>query len=200
MTTNPEIRRVIVETPFRADNDEKAAVYDAYLNACLRDCVLRGETPYASHAILTRPGVLDDNRPEERALGIKLGSAWLGIADVVVYEDLGVSAGMQQRINEAAARHLQIERRTLPWEVGSLFGVKAPVTKPGPRLVHEGDAAKAETASKNAAACKCQERVMNPVPKPSMEHPGKMIVGYVPPCRLHNKAVQVIYQEIGRNA
>jgi hypothetical protein len=67
-----------------------------YLAACLADCIRRGETPYASHGLLTLPGVLDDTKPEERAKGIAAGFAMREAMHAsVFYGDLGWSNGMR---------------------------------------------------------------------------------------------------------
>ena len=42
---------------------------------CLRDSLLRGEGPITSHLLYTQPGVLDDQIPEERQMGIDAGLA-----------------------------------------------------------------------------------------------------------------------------
>lgn len=90
------IPRVIVETPFAGDRERN----HLYMLAALRDCVERGESPYASHAIL--PLVLDDDTPEERNQGIELGFAWRVLAHAtVVYQDLGISGGMARGIEHA---------------------------------------------------------------------------------------------------
>ena len=71
----------------------------AYLEACIRDSISRGETPYASHKMLT--DALDDLNPEERKTGIQAG---LDLrqqliekcgAVVAYYTDLGWSSGMK---------------------------------------------------------------------------------------------------------
>lgn len=92
------MKRVILETPYRGDTETNVA----YARKCLRDCLLRGEAPMASHLLYTQEGVLDDNNPEERALGIKAGLLWGELADAtVVYNDLGITDGMQQGIDAA---------------------------------------------------------------------------------------------------
>lgn len=74
----------------------ESSLHARYLAAALRDCVLRGETPYASHGLLTLPGVLRDDVPEERELGIRAGFAWREAAHgTVFYTDLGWSSGMR---------------------------------------------------------------------------------------------------------
>lgn len=81
-----------------------------YVRAAMRDCFKRGEIPLASHALYTQPGVLDDTVPAERLMGMEAGFTTrlaLGMArrafpadeiivQTAVYEDLGVSPGMQK--------------------------------------------------------------------------------------------------------
>ena len=75
-----------------------------FLSECLQYCVARGWSPYASHALLTRPGVLSDDMPIEREVGIQLGFAWRRVADfTAVFLDRGISAGMLAGINHADA-------------------------------------------------------------------------------------------------
>lgn len=87
-----------------------------YLRAALRHSLFIGEAPFASHAIYTQPGVLDDTNPEERRMGIEAGFAWRERADAtVVYEDLGISPGMYQGIAHAVSlgpKH-ELERRKI---------------------------------------------------------------------------------------
>lgn len=105
------MRRVIVESPYAGD----VARNLQYLRACLRDCLLRGESPYASHGLLTQPGVLDDTVPSERALGIEAGLAWGAVAELtVIYEDHGISEGMKLGIARAIAEGRPVEYRRLP--------------------------------------------------------------------------------------
>jgi hypothetical protein len=116
------MRLVVIESPFRTDSDEGFHRNGVYARMCVRDCLLRGESPMLSHLLFTQPGVLDDSKPEERALGIKAGHAWLRGADaVVVYEDLGISAGMLQGIEAAKKLGKPIKRRALPWANDALF-------------------------------------------------------------------------------
>ena len=105
---------VIVESPYAGDRRRNVA----YARACVRDCLLRGEAPYASHLLYTQPGVLEDSIPEERKLGIEAGFAFRECAvRTVVYTDLGYSLGMAQGISDANAKGRPIEYRTLPgWE------------------------------------------------------------------------------------
>lgn len=101
---------VIVESPFAGDIERNLA----YVRAAMRDCILRGEAPMASHALYTQPGVLDDNDAEERMMGIHAGFAWRKFASkTVVYTDLGTSKGMQYGIAHANEIGQPVEFRSL---------------------------------------------------------------------------------------
>ena len=105
------MRRVVVESPYAGDVELNLR----YLRACMRDCILRGETPYACHALLTQCGVLRDDVAEERELGIRAGFAWRDAASAtVVYTDLGTSRGMGYGIGHAKSIGHTIEYRQLP--------------------------------------------------------------------------------------
>lgn len=81
----------------------------------MRDALLRGEAPIASHLLHTQEGILDDDVPAERARGIAAGHAWIEVADaVVVYKDLGISEGMKRGIEHAALYNIPVEYRDLP--------------------------------------------------------------------------------------
>lgn len=86
----------------------------AYARAALRDCLLRGESPYASHLLYTQAGVLDDTIEADRNLGIDAGFAWRGVAELtVVYADLGISKGMQAGIDNALRHGRAVEYRSI---------------------------------------------------------------------------------------
>lgn len=105
-----QMRRVILESPFSGDVD----VNINYARACIRDALLRGEAPLASHLLYTQAGILNDLDPNERAHGINAGHAWTPFSQgVVVYEDLGISGGMQAGINVAEFSRVPVERRRL---------------------------------------------------------------------------------------
>jgi hypothetical protein len=109
------MRRVIVESPYAGEVNRNTT----YLRACLRDCLKRGEAPFASHAIYTQPGVLDDTVPAEREHGIAAGFAWRDVADAtIVYTDLGMSSGMHLGVAHAQTAGRPVEYRTLGigWE------------------------------------------------------------------------------------
>ena len=104
------MKRVIVESPYAGD----IKLNEKYARAALRDCLLRGEAPYASHLLYTQPGVLSDSDSDERQHGIDAGLAWGKVADaVVVYTDLGISKGMKYGIEVHAKAGRTIKYRTL---------------------------------------------------------------------------------------
>jgi len=63
------------------------------------DSICRDEAPFASHMLYTQ--ILDDTNPIERLTGIECGFAWREGVLTVVYEDYGISEGMQQGIDDA---------------------------------------------------------------------------------------------------
>lgn len=116
------MRKVIVESPFapKGTNPISRALDGwhkrRYLRACMRDCLLRNEAPYASHGLYTQAGVLDDTIPEERDYRIKAGFEWRERADAtVVYLDLGRSTGMEYGIKHAKKLNHNIDYRYLAW-------------------------------------------------------------------------------------
>lgn len=103
------MKRVIIESPYAGD----LARNRAYLGRCIRDSILRGENPYASHAII--PLGLNDANPEERQIGIELGYDEWRFADAVVfYTDYGMSNGMQAAMDRVSnMKHLKVETRLI---------------------------------------------------------------------------------------
>lgn len=90
------MRLVVIESPYAGDVEANLR----YARACLLDALRRGEAPLASHLLYTQ--VLNDDDPEERALGMAAGFNWNDCADaVVVYTDRGISAGMEAGIRYA---------------------------------------------------------------------------------------------------
>lgn len=104
------MRLVIVESPYAGD----VKLNERYARAALRDCLYRGEAPFASHLLYTQTGVLDDLDPVEREVGMIAGFEWGRVAEATaVYRDLGISAGMQRGILRAAEEHRPVEFRSL---------------------------------------------------------------------------------------
>lgn len=95
-------RRVIIESPFGAPTPEGQEENLRYLRACMRDCLDRGEAPFASHGLYTQPGVLNDWDPQEREKGILAGFEWRLVAQAtIVYADRGITPGMRAGIRKA---------------------------------------------------------------------------------------------------
>jgi hypothetical protein len=110
------MRRVIIESPFAGPTPEHIDRNLRYLRAAMRDCLRRGESPFASHGLYTQPGVLDDKNPEERALGIAAGFEWRGSAEMtVVYDDLGITEGMWSGVEHAVEIGQPVQFRLLGW-------------------------------------------------------------------------------------
>lgn len=111
-----------------------------YARLCLRDCLMRGEAPFASHLLFTQEGVLDDTKPDERKLGMQ-ASFEMGKHAVltVVYTDMGISPGMEAGIATAHRESRLVEHRKLPgwdgWKMASFLErlAAAPVFKPVPK-------------------------------------------------------------------
>jgi hypothetical protein len=108
---------VTLESPYAGN----VLTHVVYGRRAMADCLRRNEAPFASHLLYTQFNVLNDMLPEERAKGIRAGFAWGPWAKyIVVYEDYGVSAGMQQGIERYASMGIEIKRRkigknALPW-------------------------------------------------------------------------------------
>lgn len=101
---------VIIESPFAGEVEANIA----YAKRAVHDCLMRGEAPIASHLLFTQPGVLDDDVPGERDLGIEAGLSWYRVADrCVVYLDKGVSNGMRLGMERARALGIHIELRSI---------------------------------------------------------------------------------------
>lgn len=104
------MKLVILESPYAGDIEANIE----YARACVRDSLLRGEAPIASHLLYTQPGILDDDIQSERAMGIDAGLAWRRVAEIsVVYTDRGISRGMEYGIRAAEEAGNKVEYRTL---------------------------------------------------------------------------------------
>ena len=119
----PYMRRVTVESPFRTTtlklpNGREVTIEEPanidYARACMQDCLLRGEAPFASHLLYTQPGILDDTIPRERDLGIRAGLEYKrGTDATVVYTDRGITEGMVWGIRFAREIEHPVEFRQL---------------------------------------------------------------------------------------
>lgn len=111
------MRRVILESPYAGRGlfpflDRLLNI--RYARACVRDSLLRGEAPIASHLLYTQRGILRDSVPDERALGIEAGLDWASVAEAtIVYIDRGTTSGMEQGIKCASLCGIPVEIRHL---------------------------------------------------------------------------------------
>ena len=53
------MRLVIVESPYAGDIETNVK----YARRCVKDSLMRGEAPIASHLLYTQEGILDDTTP-----------------------------------------------------------------------------------------------------------------------------------------
>jgi hypothetical protein len=114
------MKRVVIESPF-AGSLEEVIRNIKYARACVKDSLNRGEAPYASHLFFPQPGILDDNIPKQRRLGIEAGFEITKDFDLTaIYCDLGVTSGMLEGIKKAHFYNRPIEERFLgeDWEKG----------------------------------------------------------------------------------
>jgi len=106
---------VVVESPFRGKDYSETEINILYARACIHDSLLKGEFPYVSHLFYTQDGILDDKIEEERMLGINAGIAWGELAKKrIVYQDRGISKGMEYGIEAAKKRGQEVVYRNLP--------------------------------------------------------------------------------------
>lgn len=110
-----KLKLVSIESPYAGKTEEEIKRNIRYAKACLLDCLKRGEAPIASHLLYTQDGILDDNIPEERALGMEAGFVWNKHAEItIIYTDLGISKGMKEGVERAKKEGRPVEYRTLP--------------------------------------------------------------------------------------
>ncbi len=115
---------VVIESPYAGN--VKLNLH--YLDLCILDCIKRGETPYASHKMLTT--ALDDGREEDRSVGMAAGlfmSTFIRIhgGAIAFYADLGESEGMLAAMMFYDRNGIRYETRRLP---GNLADLIAPST------------------------------------------------------------------------
>lgn len=102
---------VIVESPYKGDVKNNLI----YARKCLRHSLGLGEAPVASHLLYTQAGILKDEIPEERELGIKAGFQWKEMPEslTVFYIDRGWSEGMNQALKECIDKGYAWEARKI---------------------------------------------------------------------------------------
>ena len=104
------MKKVIIESPYAGDIEANVK----YARACVKDSLMRGECPLASHLLYTQEGILDDNIAAERQMGIAAGLEWLRVADMhVFYIDTGFSKGMRYALEYSQKTNMDIKFRKL---------------------------------------------------------------------------------------
>jgi len=103
-----ERRFVILESPYAGDIHTNVR----YANLAMRHSLELGEAPFASHLLYA--DALDDRIPTEREIGIEAGLAIGKFAiATVVYQDRGISSGMQYGIDRAIQEGRPVEYRNI---------------------------------------------------------------------------------------
>lgn len=103
------MKTVCIESPLAGDFEKNIR----YARACLRYCLEKGASPYASHLLL--PQVFDDLDASQREAGINAGLAMGDQCDERwVFIDLGVSSGMMRAVQRADENKQPLRRIELP--------------------------------------------------------------------------------------
>jgi len=110
----PFFKRVVIESPYAGDTERNLR----YARACVVNSIRIGEAPILLHLLYAQHGILNDNDPEERMLGMMIGFHWGSFGDIVaVYMDLGITKEMELGIKRAEMLNQDIEYRLIPdWE------------------------------------------------------------------------------------
>lgn len=110
---NEKSSRVIIESPYAGTSEEIKRNED-YARSAVYDCLKKGEIPFASHILYTQPGVLDDTQSAQRRLGIEAGLITGTICQkTVLYQDLGMTPGMEEGILRAEKSGRKVEIRNV---------------------------------------------------------------------------------------
>ena len=105
---------VLIESPFRGESHDTTRENILYARLCVRDSVVRGEAPWASHLFYTQAGILNDTIEGDRMKGMNAGLAWGAMAETsAFYTDRGFSSGMKYGMDHAREVGRNIEIRTL---------------------------------------------------------------------------------------
>jgi len=104
---------VYIASPYAGDT----AGNTAFAKAAYRLAMEQGRIPVAAH--LLYPQMLDDSIPEQRELGIRMGTRLLGACSELWLCGSRISGGMHEEL-EAALR-LGIPVRHIPWRAVAEF-------------------------------------------------------------------------------
>lgn len=125
------MKKTILESPFAGDTEIDIIRNQIYARYCMHDMIVNyNEAPYASHLLYTQPGVLDDNVPGERKLGMEAGFIWGECSEqVAVYIDRGISGGMMKGCKIHIENGIEVFMRTLPPDLAQLCREAYPLTE-----------------------------------------------------------------------
>lgn len=108
--------KIVIESPYKATDIYSVQDNVTFARRICRYAILHGYAPYASHLFYTQPGILDDDIPHERTLGISAGLVWSSQAHEVWFclrpIETEMSAGMQNALLYAERRGALIRRMT----------------------------------------------------------------------------------------
>lgn len=115
-------KQVIVESPYGDNDPIEVMRNEIYCRAAIRDCLLRGEAPFASHGLYPLPGILRDCDVDDRMRGMRAGFAIGELFPTrLFFTDRGLSSGMWDGVIQAKQLNQVCAFRRLPkWE-GPLF-------------------------------------------------------------------------------
>ena len=124
-------RFVQFESPYGAETADGIVRNVTYALIGMRHSLEMGEAPFASHLLYTQ--MLDDAIPLERTLGIFAGlRIGEGAEATVVYEDLGISRGMEMGINHAIELGRPVEYRKLYPHLTGIAELSARISQDAP--------------------------------------------------------------------
>lgn len=103
------MQTVTLESPYAATKKHTVEEHISYAQECVEALLREGLAPFASHLLYTQPGVLDDNSPKDRALGIEAGLTLAEKTDMRVFAvDYGMSRGMLTALERTKGQQLGV--------------------------------------------------------------------------------------------
>lgn len=111
------MKRAIIESPYKGNSPEERAANTEYARKCCAHAISLGFVPFASHLFF--PQFLDEDKPEDRKLGIEMGYDFWEKADVVLfYMDRGMSPGMEKALAKAFVEGANVRKMYLSAQAG----------------------------------------------------------------------------------
>lgn len=104
---------ILLESPYLHEHPIDGEEYSIYLSRCLRDSLKRGEAPIATHAMYTRPGVLNLSIGEATLATLASDDLAELIPITVAYTDYGITEKMDLGLDRAGRWKHTIEYREI---------------------------------------------------------------------------------------